>query len=92
MLTTIAVQAANGYHHFELAPVSEGLSSCVLGIQFVLLVVLALFLVQVVTNNRYVGFLSDALYFVSLFVLPALHFEHHLYQLRHHARLRRTPT
>ncbi|MEO8218413.1 MAG: hypothetical protein ABI718_15130, partial [Acidobacteriota bacterium] len=77
MLTTIAVQAAAGYHNFELLLYMKGIF-LVIGTQFILLAVLALF-VQVITNNRYVGFLLMSLYFISLFVLPALHFQHHLY-------------
>ena len=77
MVTTIAVQAANGYHFFEPLLYLKGIF-LVIGSQFVLLAVLALFF-QVATNNRYVGFLLMTLYFVSLFALPALHFQHHLY-------------
>jgi hypothetical protein len=77
MLSTIAVQTAKGFHHYELGLYVKGLFLEV-GLAMLMIATLA-FALQVVTNNKYVGFLLMLLYFVSLAVLPAMHFEHNLY-------------
>ncbi|HVT43791.1 MAG TPA: M1 family aminopeptidase [Thermoanaerobaculia bacterium] len=77
MLSSIVFQIVRGYHHFELALYLKGLF-LELGFAFALIAVLALFF-QAVSNHRYLGFLLMLLYFVSLFVLPAMDLEHNLY-------------
>ncbi|MEW6367528.1 MAG: M1 family aminopeptidase [Acidobacteriota bacterium] len=78
MLTTIGFQVYKGFHQFELGLYFKGLFLDI-GIPFLLIAILAFFL-QVVANNKYLGFLLMVLYFLSLFVLPALHLEHRLYR------------
>jgi ABC-type transport system involved in multi-copper enzyme maturation permease subunit len=77
MLTAIGIQASKGYFHFEFLLYAKRLFLDI-GSQFFLMAVLALFL-QVILNNKYLGFLLMLLYMVSRFVLPSLHLEHHLY-------------
>jgi len=79
MLTTIAVQAVKHYYHFELGLYFRGVF-LVLGIQLLLITVL-MFFGQIITNNRYVGFLIALFYIIAQSVMQALHYEHHLYQL-----------
>jgi hypothetical protein len=77
MGTAIGVQLARRFTHVELPLYLEGLF-LEIGPTFVLVTVLAL-LLQVVTNQKFVGFLGMVVYFVSLFALPAMDFQHHLY-------------
>ncbi len=78
MLATVAVQTAKGYHHYEFALYGKGLFLQTL-LPMLMMATLA-FVLQVVTNNKYIGFLMMVLYIVSLAVLPAMHFEHNLYR------------
>ncbi len=78
VLATIVVQTAKGYHNYELGLYARGLLADSLLPMF-MIATLAFFL-QVLANNKYVGFLCMLLYFVSLAVLPAMHFEHYLYR------------
>jgi ABC-type transport system involved in multi-copper enzyme maturation permease subunit len=78
MLATVLVQTAKGYHNYEFGLYLRGLF-LVTGVRVLMVATLA-FVLQALTNNKYVGFLLMLLYFVSLFVLPAMHFEHHLYR------------
>jgi hypothetical protein len=62
-------------------PIEPGLylSNIALGtLGFLLLAALALFL-QVIANNKFLGYLLIVLYFVSRIALGQLHFDHHLY-------------
>jgi hypothetical protein len=77
MLATVAVQTAKGYYHYEFALYGKGLFLETL-LPMLMTATLA-FVLQVVTNNKYIGFLMMLLYVVSLAVLPAMHFEHNLY-------------
>jgi ABC-type transport system involved in multi-copper enzyme maturation permease subunit len=79
VLTTIAVQAANHFHHFELGLYLRGVF-LVVGIQLLLVTVL-MFVGQILTNNRYVGFLIALFYIIAQSVMRALHYEHRLYRL-----------
>ncbi|HEV7573475.1 MAG TPA: M1 family aminopeptidase [Thermoanaerobaculia bacterium] len=79
VLTTIAVQATKHYHHFELGLYFRG-AFLILGMKL-LLVTILMFLGQIITNNRYVGFLIALFYIVAQVVLDALHYQHHLYQV-----------
>src|SRR5207302_9017468 len=77
--TTISVQAEKHYHHFELGLYFRG-AFLILGMKL-LLVTILMFLGQIITNNRYVGFLIALFYIIAQVVLDALHYEHHLYQV-----------
>ena len=76
MLTGMAIQAFKGYTDFDVPLYLRGLFLEV-GIPFLLIAVLALFL-QVVLNQKYVGFLAMVLYFVSAPILAALDLDHNL--------------
>lgn len=79
VITAMSIQIFKGYHNFELLLYVRGVF---LEIGSVMLLIAALaFFVQVITNNKYVGFLVMTLYFISLAVLPALHLDHHLYSI-----------
>ena len=78
ILTGIGIQASRGYYDFEVGLYLRGML-LVGGVPFLLAAVLALFL-QVVANNRYLGYLLMILYFVSGPVLSAWDFDHRLYQ------------
>jgi ABC-type transport system involved in multi-copper enzyme maturation permease subunit len=78
MLTTIAVQTAKGYHHYELGLYLRGIFLDTAP-GMLLLATLAFF-VQVVSGNKFFGFLLMILYYVAGAVLPALDFEHFLYR------------
>lgn len=77
MLATMSVQTAKGYYHYELGLYARGLFITIL-VPMLMIAALA-FVLQIVANNKYVGFLGMLLYFVSMPVLPAMHFEHNLY-------------
>jgi len=79
VLTTISVQAAKHYFHFELGLYVRGVF-VVLGIQLMMITVL-MFFGQIITNNRYIGFLIALFYIISQSVMDALHYEHRLYSL-----------
>ncbi|HEX9163898.1 MAG TPA: M1 family aminopeptidase, partial [Thermoanaerobaculia bacterium] len=78
MAGTVIVQTAKGYHNYEWGLYGKALF-LEAGIPVMLVAILA-FVLQVLLNNKYVGFLGMLLYFISLPVLPALHFEHDLYR------------
>nr|MDQ3283776.1 hypothetical protein [Acidobacteriota bacterium] len=78
VLTALIIQTGHGYHHYELAVYASGVM-----LEFGVLVFLLAgfsFFLQVVTNNKYVGFLGVLLYIVLDAALPALHYEHNLYR------------
>jgi ABC-2 type transport system permease protein len=79
VLTTIAVQAAKHYYNFELGLYFRGVF-LVLGIQLLMITVL-MFFGQIITNNRYVGFLIALFFIISQSVMQALHYEHRLYSV-----------
>jgi ABC-type transport system involved in multi-copper enzyme maturation permease subunit len=69
-------QLLRGYHHFELGLY---LSHAVLiTLRFLLLAALALFL-QVIANNKFLGYLLVVIYIISGIAFSQLHFDHHLY-------------
>ena len=78
MATGIGVQLARGFPHLEPGLYLEGLFLKTAS-QYLLFAVLALFF-QVVTNQKFVGFLLVVVFFISFPILESLHFEHHLYQ------------
>ncbi len=75
---TVIVQTFKGYHHYEpwLYFTAVFLETAT---PLALLAALS-FVVQVFVNNKYAGFLVMLLYYVSIPVLPAMHFEHNLYR------------
>ena len=75
-LTCMGYQLYRGYHFFEPLLYLKG---CLLeSVQFLLLGGLALVL-QVLTNNKFVGYLLMILVLVWQLVLGAMHFDHNLY-------------
>ncbi|UCG33870.1 MAG: hypothetical protein JSU68_04380, partial [Phycisphaerales bacterium] len=75
---TIGYQAATGYLHFEPALYFKGLFVLLMS-EWLLLCVLAVS-AQVITNQKFVGFLVMVLYFVAMEVFPLIGWNHHLYQ------------
>jgi ABC-type transport system involved in multi-copper enzyme maturation permease subunit len=75
-LLSIAYQLIRGYTHIEPGLYLSDIALNTL--RFGLVGALALFL-QVVANNKFVGYLLIVLYFVSRIALTQLHFDHHLY-------------
>ena len=73
----VGYQLFTGYTHLEPGLYAQGL--VIEAIPFLLSAVLAVFL-QVVVNQKYVGYLLQALFIVSGGALTALHFDHHLYR------------
>ena len=78
MVTSMIVQLAYGYQNLQPLLYLRGLFLAV-GVPFALVAVLALAL-QVLTNNKYLGFLLMVLYIISSVVLSAMGYEHNLYQ------------
>jgi ABC-2 type transport system permease protein len=76
--TTIVIQTAKGYHNYELGVYARGVF---LQIGALILLITALaFIMQVLFNQKYVGFVGVMLWFVLARALPALDFEHRLYR------------
>ncbi|MFL6247426.1 MAG: ABC transporter permease/M1 family aminopeptidase [Thermoanaerobaculia bacterium] len=76
--TTAIVQMSKGYFKFQPAVYATGVM-----MQFGMLVFLIAglsFVLQILTNNKYVGFLGILLYLVLDGVLPGMGFEHNLYR------------
>ena len=78
MATCIGIQIYRGYTHFEIPLYMKGLV-LVEAPQFVILAALCVF-VQVVTNNKFIGWLVSTVVYVAAQVMPAMHLEHHLYR------------
>ncbi len=78
ILTGMGIQAWRGYYDFEVGLYLRGMF-LVTGVSFLLMAILAVFL-QVVADNRYLGYLLMILYFISVPVLSAWDFDHNLYQ------------
>src|SRR5262249_48289225 len=76
-LGLVGYQLSKGYTHLEPALYVQGL--LIEAVPFLLTAVLAVCL-QVVVNQKYVGYLLQALFIVSGGALTALHFDHHLYR------------
>ncbi|MDP9193755.1 MAG: hypothetical protein M3P06_18840 [Acidobacteriota bacterium] len=76
--TTILVQTARGYHDYEFGLYASG-AFLHFGV-LVLLIAGLSFVLQVLLNNKYVGFAGVMLYIVLDGALPALDFEHNLYR------------
>ncbi len=78
IVTAVGIQAYSGYFNFEPGLYLRGML-LVVGVPLLLSGVLALFL-QVVSNNKYLGFLLMIAYFISGPALSALDYDHNLYQ------------
>ena len=78
MLTTIGIQIYGGYYNFELDVYAKGL--LINGLPFMLACFLAVF-VQVLSNNKFLGYLFMILFLISGIVLAALDFDHNLYRI-----------
>ncbi len=79
VITTIGVQAYKHYFNFELGLYFRGVF-LVLGLQLLMITVL-MFIGQIITNNRYVGFLIALFYIIAQPVMQGLHYEHRLYSV-----------
>src|SRR6185436_3955725 len=77
MVGLMGVQLYRHYTNFELGLYARGFVVTV--IPFLLAAALALFF-QVISNNKFVGYLLMILYIISEIVLSALHFDHNLYR------------
>ncbi len=77
MATTMAFQIARGYFDFELGLYLKSLFVISLA-EWLQLCVLTLF-IQVLVNQKYVGYLVMVLYFIAMEALPVMGFGHHLY-------------
>jgi ABC-type transport system involved in multi-copper enzyme maturation permease subunit len=76
MLATMVFQIARGYFNFELGLYLKSLFVISLA-EWLQLCVLTLF-VQVLVNQKYLGYLVMVLYFVAMEALPVMGFGHHL--------------
>lgn len=76
-LTAIGIQLSNGYTRLEPSLYARGL--LLEAMPFLLIAVLATFL-QVVANQKFVGYLLVILYLISQTVLDSLDFDHRLYR------------
>jgi hypothetical protein len=84
-LTAIAIQLVKGGAPVELPVYFKGL--LIGGLPFILMGLMAVVL-QVVTNNKFIGYLLMIVLMVSQVVMSVLHFDHNLYNF---AGLPRTP-
>lgn len=78
IIAAIGFQAYHGYYRFEFGLYLKDLFL----VKFpaaALLCVLAMFF-HVVANNKFIGYMLMVLYYIILMVLPALNWEHNLYQ------------
>jgi ABC-type transport system involved in multi-copper enzyme maturation permease subunit len=78
MVAGLGVQSWHHYTNYELPVYFKGLF-LIAGPQFLMLAIACLF-IQVAVNNKFLGWLLSAFIWIQAQVLPALHFEHHLYR------------
>jgi ABC-type transport system involved in multi-copper enzyme maturation permease subunit len=78
VMTGIVIQAAKGYYNFELGVYAKGMFIEI--VPFLLLIATFSFVVQVLFNQKFVGFLAVLVYFILARALPAMDFEHRLYR------------
>ncbi len=76
-LTTMGYQIWNGYYTFEPLVYGKGLG--IMGLPFALTCVLAVFL-QVLSPNKFIGYLLVILYLISRVVMGMLDLDHSLYR------------
>jgi ABC-type transport system involved in multi-copper enzyme maturation permease subunit len=72
----VVYQLGRGYSHIEPGLYLSNIAMS--SLQFLLVAALALFL-QVMANNKFLGYLFTVLFYVSAIALALLHFEHNLY-------------
>lgn len=78
ILTSMVIQAGHGYYNFEPWVYVKGV---LFDFGFFLLLIAAFsFIVQVLFNQKFVGFLGVMLFFIMNRALPALDLEHRLYR------------
>ncbi len=77
VLTAMGIQLTRGYTNLEPFLYLKGIILLV-GVPFTLIAVLALFL-QVLTNNKHLGFLLMVMYYIAAPVLASMGFNHNLY-------------
>ncbi|HET8797452.1 MAG TPA: hypothetical protein VFO89_07185, partial [Thermoanaerobaculia bacterium] len=78
VLTTVLIQWAKGYTNFEPLVYLQGVFLEIA--PFLILVTALAFIMQVLFNQKFVGFLGVLVYFVLGFILPAVDLEHNLYR------------
>lgn len=78
VLTTVLYQTLQGYTHFEFGLYAQGLA---LSAYPFLIVGCFAFFLQVLTNNKFLGYLLVILYLLSGAVMRALNLDHNLYRL-----------
>jgi len=78
VLSGIGFQLYHGYTNLEIPLYFKG-AFLEIGIPFLQIAVLAFFL-QVITGNRYAGYMLMILWFLSIPILEALDFDHNLYR------------
>jgi ABC-2 type transport system permease protein len=78
VLTTTVIQTAKGYFNYEPLVYLKGVGLTI-GVELLLVTALA-FVMQVLFNQKFVGFLGVLIYFVLNTALPALDLEHNLYR------------
>jgi ABC-2 type transport system permease protein len=80
VLATIGVQIVKHYYRFELSEYFWSIF-VIQGVWLVMIAVL-MFFAQILTNNKYVGFVVALFYVIlTMGVLDAMHLEHKLYQV-----------
>jgi len=78
VLTSMVIQTAKRYTHYEFGVYAKNLMLEVVPI--VLLLAGLAFILQILLNNKYLGFFGMLLYFILDGVMSALNLEHKLYQ------------
>ncbi|MEO1368757.1 MAG: ABC transporter permease, partial [Acidobacteriota bacterium] len=76
VLAAIGIQLWNGYTNIELGLYAQGM--LVYGLPFLLIAILAIFL-QVLSNNKFMGFMLMIVFMLSGFIFNALDWTHNLY-------------
>ncbi|HET7435510.1 MAG TPA: M1 family aminopeptidase [Thermoanaerobaculia bacterium] len=79
ILTSMVIQAAHGYYNFELGVYIKGVFMET-GLWLLMISGLA-FVMQVLFNQKFVGFMGVMLLFVIARILPAVDLEHRLYRV-----------
>ncbi|HVR40939.1 MAG TPA: M1 family aminopeptidase [Thermoanaerobaculia bacterium] len=79
VLTSILIQTGKGYHNYELAVYAKGVFLQT-GLWYLMIIGIA-FVMQILFNQKFVGFVGVMVYFVVSAVLPALGHEHRLYRV-----------
>ncbi|MEO6882748.1 MAG: M1 family aminopeptidase, partial [Bacteroidia bacterium] len=78
MFCGIIIQCCYGYFHFEIGLYLRGLFGIRL-IDYALICVLSMF-IQVLVNNKYVGYFVMVVYYLFSIFMGSMGLEHHLYQ------------